>query len=132
MDIHPIQRGHVLIIPRQHYLNIMDMPEDVALHMTRLASKLTVGLTQEDSQSQFRCDGANLLWNNGRAAWQTVLHAHLHVIPRRRGDSFGFLFGLVRHMFSLLGVLPSANRQELDTIATIFHNVLSKQMKKNS
>lgn len=129
MDIHPMQRGHVLIIPRQHYQNIVDMPEDVAMHMTFLASKLTIGLTHQDSQNQFECDGANLMWNNGRAAWQTVMHAHLHVIPRRRGDSLRFIFGLVRHLFSLLGVLPPANRQELDKIAAVFHNVLSKQMK---
>ena len=129
MDINPVRPGHALIIPRKHCRNIMDMPEDVAMHMMLLASKLSVALTHADTRDQFECDGVNLLWNNGKAAWQTVLHAHLHVIPRRRGDGFGFILGILRHVLSLLGILPPANRRELDRLATIFHNVLSKQMK---
>jgi histidine triad (HIT) family protein len=138
MDINPIRPGHVLIIPRRHYQNIIDMPEDVAVHMMKLAHQMTATLTctpdssalpspQEDRG--FECHGTNLLWNNGRAAWQTVLHAHLHVIPRQRGDSLSFVVGLLRHFLSLLGVCPPAKRQELDRLASTFNKALCKHVK---
>ncbi|CAB9505444.1 Hit family protein 1 [Seminavis robusta] len=136
MDIHPIRPGHVLIIPTRHYDNIMDMPPTVAQHMMTLAHQMTAALTTRTSTSstteQFTCHGTNLLWNNGRAAWQTVMHAHLHVIPRQKGDGLGFLWGIIRHFLSLLGILPPANRQELDRLAALFRQALLTQQSKKS
>lgn len=130
MDIHPIRPGHVMIIPRQHYQNIMDMPSQVATHMMELAHQLTAAVTKDDIQDDVtKYDGVNLMWNNGRVAWQTVLHAHLHVIPRRKGDGWSFLFGIFQHLLSLMGLMPAANRNELDRLAGIFGERLTKHIK---
>ena len=81
MDINPATRGHALVIPRAHApdLHAVD-PEDlaaVALMAQRLAARARDGLG---------ADGVNLLNSNGAAAWQTVFHFHVHVIPRYEGD----------------------------------------------
>ncbi len=81
MDINPATRGHALVIPRAHAADVFAIdPEDlqaVAVVAQRLAQR---------AREQLGADGVNLLNSSGRAAWQTVLHFHLHVIPRYRGD----------------------------------------------
>jgi histidine triad (HIT) family protein len=81
MDINPATRGHVLVIPRTHArdLHAID-PDDlraVAVAAQRLASR---------ARDRLGADGVNLLNSNGAAAWQTVFHFHVHVIPRYDGD----------------------------------------------
>jgi histidine triad (HIT) family protein len=81
MDIAPATRGHALVIPRAHAPDIMSVgPEDlsaVALASQRLAAR---------AKQRLGADGVNLLNACGRAAWQTVFHFHIHVIPRYDGD----------------------------------------------
>jgi histidine triad (HIT) family protein len=81
MDIHPWTRGHALVIPREHHENLHEIPEEtlsqVAAAAKRLAGRVRDGL---------EADGVNLLNSTGRAAWQTVFHFHVHVIPRYEGD----------------------------------------------
>jgi len=138
LDIHPIRPGHSLIIPKQHYANVMDeqMPLEVSMHMMRLAHLMTVALTtngktNDDTKDDFPCHGTNFMWNNGRAAWQTVPHAHLHVIPRQKGDSGAFFLGILKHILSLLGV-PPANRNELNDLARKLNGIMTNHMKKQS
>jgi histidine triad (HIT) family protein len=81
MDINPATRGHALVIPRAHVrdLHAVD-PDDlraVAVAAQRLASR---------ARDRLGADGVNLLNSNGAAAWQTVFHFHVHVIPRYEGD----------------------------------------------
>ena len=81
MDIRPATRGHALVIPRAHVpdLHAID-PDDlraVAVAAQRLASR---------ARDRLGADGVNLLNSNGAAAWQTVFHFHVHVIPRYDGD----------------------------------------------
>jgi histidine triad (HIT) family protein len=81
MDINPATRGHALVIPRAHApdLHAID-PDDlraVAVAAQRLASR---------ARDWLGADGVNLLNSNGAAAWQTVFHFHVHVIPRYEGD----------------------------------------------
>jgi len=134
MDIHPIRPGHALIITRQHYNSIIDMPEETAMHMMRLASNLSKGLTtppQDGSTTNDfqKCHGTNLLWNNGSVAWQTVPHAHLHVIPRQEGGGLRFVLGICRFILSLMGLVRPTNRQCLDKHASSLHHRLVKQVK---
>jgi len=81
MDIQPASRGHALVIPRAHCTDVHDIdPDDlqaVALMAQDLAGRMlgTLG-----------ADGVNLLNSSGAAAWQTVFHFHMHVIPRWEGD----------------------------------------------
>jgi histidine triad (HIT) family protein len=81
MDINPATRGHALVIPREHAADVFAIdPADlqaVALAAQRLARR---------AREQLGADGVNLLNSSGPAAWQTVFHFHLHVIPRYDGD----------------------------------------------
>jgi len=81
MDISPATRGHVLVIPREHATDVHAInPEDlaaVALTAQRVAAKALRNLGAA---------GVNLLNSNGPAAWQTVFHFHMHVIPRYDDD----------------------------------------------
>ncbi len=81
MDIQPASRGHVLVIPRAHCKDVHEIePEDlraVAVMAQELATRM---------RDVFGADGVNLLNSSGAAAWQTVFHFHMHVIPRYEGD----------------------------------------------
>ena len=82
MDAAPATRGHSLILPKAHYANIYEMPEDLAADAMRLAKKMAAHMTEK-----LGCDGFNLVQNNGEAAGQTVFHFHLHLIPRYAVDN---------------------------------------------
>src|SRR5271155_3169892 len=81
MDIAPATRGHALVIPRAHSTDLLSIePEDlsaVALASQRLAAR---------AKERLGADGVNLLNACGQAAWQTVFHFHVHVIPRYNDD----------------------------------------------
>ena len=87
LDIGPASFGHALLLPKNHYANIYEMPEDVLSKAICLAK--TFG---EKLVKALRADGLNLVQNNGLAAGQTVFHYHLHLIPRYEGDDVGELW----------------------------------------
>jgi histidine triad (HIT) family protein len=82
MDLHPATEGHVLVIPRRHARDLWEVTSDDAERTMaaslKVASKIRRALAP---------DGINLFLASGPAAWQTVFHFHLHVIPRYEGDS---------------------------------------------
>jgi histidine triad (HIT) family protein len=81
MDINPATRGHVLVIPRAHAANLLEIDaEDLAATVT--AAQRVARTAVE----RFGADGVNLLNSCGPVAWQTVFHFHIHVIPRYEGD----------------------------------------------
>src|SRR5687767_7598630 len=81
MDISPATRGHLLVVPREHAKDLSEIaPEDLEA-CARMAQRLARRV-----QERLGADGVNLLNSCGEAAWQTVLHFHLHVIPRYAGD----------------------------------------------
>jgi histidine triad (HIT) family protein len=81
MDINPATRGHALVVPRRHAANLLEIePDDLAA--TVLAAQRLARLITE----RLGADGVNLLNSCGSAAWQTVFHLHMHVIPRYAGD----------------------------------------------
>ncbi len=81
MDINPATRGHALVIPRKHARDLLEIEPDelaaVAVAAQRLAARVHERLAP---------DGVNLINSCGSAAWQTVFHFHIHVIPRYEGD----------------------------------------------
>jgi histidine triad (HIT) family protein len=81
MDIHPWTRGHLLVIPREHYKNVYEI-SDEALSQVMIAAKRMAKRVKD----KFDADGVNLLNSAERAAWQTVFHFHVHVIPRYEDD----------------------------------------------
>jgi histidine triad (HIT) family protein len=81
MDINPWTRGHALVVPRVHTRNLYEIGEDELCHTAAAAKRLSVRM-----RDRLRCDGVNLLNSCEPAAWQTVFHFHIHVIPRYEGD----------------------------------------------
>ena len=81
MDIAPANPGHLLIIPKQHYRNIFDMPTEVGSKIMEAAVPLAAAL-----RKALNPDGLNLFQSNEAAGFQTVFHFHLHLIPRWEGD----------------------------------------------
>ena len=82
MDIAPANKGHVLILPKEHYDNIYDIDTATAGELFELAA-----MTARALKSVLDCDGMNILQNNGPVAGQTVFHFHMHIIPRYEGDT---------------------------------------------
>ena len=81
LDISPATRGHLLVIPRTHAADVFAIdPEDLA------AVARTGQLLARRLKERFGAAGVNLLNSSGSAAWQTVFHFHLHVIPRYEDD----------------------------------------------
>ena len=85
MDIQPVTSGHVLVMPRDHYLSLADLDPADGAQMFRVAQLAATALRH----SGLRCEGVNLLLADGVAAGQDVFHVHLHVFPRFEGDGFG-------------------------------------------
>jgi histidine triad (HIT) family protein len=89
MDIQPVNPGHLLVISNDHAASLADLDPEVGAHMFQVAQRMARALRD----SGLRCEGVNLFVADGAAAGQEVFHVHLHVIPRFRGDGFGFRFG---------------------------------------
>lgn len=81
MDIFPATRGHVLVIPRAHAADLHEVA-DADLQAAARAAKLLAGRASD----ALGADGVTVMQSNGAAAWQTVFHYHVHVIPRYAGD----------------------------------------------
>ena len=84
LDLGPASKGHALILPKGHWANIYELPDDVAGKVMVLAKKMATKMTEA-----LGCDGFNLVQNNGETAGQTVFHFHMHLIPRYKEDGVG-------------------------------------------
>ena len=82
MDISPWAKGHALVIPREHARNLYEI-SDEELNATMSAAKRLAARMRD----RLGCDGVNLLNSSEPAAWQSVFHFHVHVIPRFEGDA---------------------------------------------
>jgi histidine triad (HIT) family protein len=82
MTIGPVNPGHVLVVPKQHYSYLADMPEDVGAHCCTVAQRLAAAIRGSGP----RCEGVNIFLADGEAACQDVFHFHLHVFPLQRGS----------------------------------------------
>jgi histidine triad (HIT) family protein len=81
MDIHPGTRGHALVVPKAHATDIHDIAPDALADVARTAKRVAVA-----AKKALGCDGVNLVQSSGAAAFQSVFHLHMHVIPRYAGD----------------------------------------------
>ena len=84
LDLGPASKGHALILPKAHAANIYEISDDMAAKAMILAKKMATKLTEA-----LKCDGFNIVQNNGEPAGQTVFHFHMHLIPRYEGDQVG-------------------------------------------
>jgi histidine triad (HIT) family protein len=81
MDINPATRGHALVIPRAHTMDLLSIDADELAAVSLAAQRLAARVKQ-----RLHADGINVINSCGAAAWQTVFHFHLHVIPRYESD----------------------------------------------
>lgn len=81
LDLGPATKGHALILPKEHYADIYEIPEETIGDAMKLAKKMAGLMTDK-----LGCDGFNIVQNNGEAAGQTVKHFHIHLIPRYKDD----------------------------------------------
>lgn len=86
LDLNQGMRGHMLILPKAHYANVYELPEEKAGKAMVIASRLARAAKKGFEAAGMPLDGLNILQNNGEAAGQTVMHYHLHVLPRHGGD----------------------------------------------
>ncbi len=84
MDINPVNDGHALIIPKAHYEDVLSVSGDALAATAATVKKVAAAV-----QAALEPAGMNLLQCNGEAANQSVMHFHMHVIPRRIGDDLG-------------------------------------------
>jgi histidine triad (HIT) family protein len=105
MDIQPVNRGHLLIIPVTHAPDLAALEPDTGARMFRVGQRLTAAIRG----SGVPCEGINFFLADGEAAGQEVFHVHLHVFPRHAGDGFGLRYG------PGYGVLP--DRSALEAVA---------------
>ena len=106
MDIQPVNKGHILIVPKKHAELITEIDDETSAKMFTLAKRINIALRKSD----IRLEGVNYFLADGEAAGQEVPHAHLHIFPRFKGDGFGLAFSE-----DYRTVLPK--RTELDIIA---------------
>lgn len=114
MDIQPVNPGHVLVVPKLHFVDISDLPAETGAHLFQITQRITLSLPKTGVESE----GVDLFLAHGEAAGQEIFHVHLHVIPRYEGDGFGFRFG------PNYSNLPE--RSELDEIATQIKHEMEK------
>ncbi len=81
LDLGPATNGHALILPKEHYADLFELPKETAGEVMQLAQRMA-GLMKD----RLGCEGLNLVQNNGELAGQTVFHFHMHIIPRYPAD----------------------------------------------
>lgn len=81
LDISPLSNGHTIVIPKNHYVTLEDIPEYELSELYKTVKKIALML-----HSRLQIDGYNILQNNFEAAGQVVKHFHIHIIPRHLND----------------------------------------------
>ncbi len=81
LDMGPAAKGHTLLVPKEHYANLFEMPEELLAKTAKTAKKLA-GMLKD----KLGADGFNVVQNNAEVAGQTVFHFHVHLIPRYADD----------------------------------------------
>lgn len=111
LDIHPVTRGHLLVVPNRHFPDLAALDPEYAGPMLQAGRRLAGALRA----SPLGVEGINLHLADGVAAGQSVFHCHLHVIPRYSGDGFGFRRGFGQ---------GGGERQELQAVARALRSAL--------
>lgn len=109
----PVNKGHLLVIPKKHVSYLEDLDESTAMYVMKIVKRIAAAIRK----SKFKCEGINFFLADGEAAEQEVFHFHLHVYPRFKGDDFGFKYDESKHFVEM-------ERAELDQIANEIKNNL--------
>ncbi|WP_166254022.1 HIT family protein [Marinobacter salicampi] len=122
MDIHPLGRGHVLVVPREHGVQCTEVSAELMAHIFRVARRILVA----QRQLGWGLPGTHILLNDGAAANQTVPHIHVHVIPREKGDTLRSVARLTLHVTRIFG--QAAPRVELERQARSLRDCMMAMM----
>lgn len=109
LDIHPVQPGHVLVIPKEHAATFLDMSEQSIVFCMKAAQHLARALIQVTN-----ADGFNIVQNNGKAGGQTIDHVHIHLVPRFIDDGLASWPGQV------------LNEEKMVELGSRFREILKK------
>ncbi len=109
MDINPVHPGHVLVIPREHAADVFAVSDQAIAATARSARRVARAVREV-----VRPDGLNLLQCNGEAAAQSVLHFHVHVLPRHHGDGAPLNWSLVPGDRDEIGALAGRIAEAID------------------
>ncbi|RFZ46711.1 HIT-like protein [Mycobacterium marinum] len=90
LDIRPFTRGHTLVLPKKHTVDLTDTPPETLAQMATIGQRIA-----KAARATELADATNIGINDGSAAFQTVFHIHLHVLPRRDGDKLSVVKGLL-------------------------------------
>jgi len=90
LDTRPFTRGHTLVIPKRHTVDLTDTPPETLADMVVVGQRIA-----RAARATELADATNIAINDGRAAFQTVFHIHLHVLPRRNGDKLSVAKGML-------------------------------------
>jgi histidine triad (HIT) family protein len=107
LDTRPVRSGHCLVVPKEHYVNILDTPQDVVSKLF-----MAVQRTAKAVQKVTGADGISVFQNNGRSALQVIFHVHVHVVPRFENDGFR-----ERYVELIRPIRIAPSRDELDDLA---------------
>lgn len=83
LDIHPTNKGHVLVVPKKHSENLVDIDNETLSALIIAVKKIAAGVMQATG-----AQGFNIIQNNNEAAGQVIFHTHFHIIPRFEDDGF--------------------------------------------
>ncbi|UGQ17176.1 HIT family protein [Borrelia sp. RT1S] len=90
LDIHPLNVGHTLVVPKQHSTDALVMDDALNGKVMEVCKRIALSLKKLNSRT---CDGVNIYTAIGAEAGQIIFHTHFHVVPRFQGDNFGFIRG---------------------------------------
>jgi histidine triad (HIT) family protein len=113
LDIRPINKGHTLVIPKRHAPTLADLPLAEGAQVFAVAQRVAVAMRGEG----IGADGANVVINDGKAAFQTVPHTHIHVLPRHRRD-----------VARLASNLVLRRPRDLPAVAALLQHALGRQV----
>jgi histidine triad (HIT) family protein len=102
LDTKPLNEGHTLVIPKEHYETIYEIPEEQIAYLHRIVKRTALAVKKAT-----RADGISIFQQNGKAAGQEIFHLHVHVVPRYEGQK------LLR-----FGEIPEASREKLNQVAS--------------
>ncbi len=108
MDIRPVQPGHTLVIPKQHYVDLFDTPEQLIASTHQVTKKVAAAV-----KAATHADGISIIQQNGKAAGQDIFHLHIHIIPRFEGQKMPHF-----------SELKTVTRESLDKNATAIKQLL--------
>ncbi|MGB3301802.1 HIT family protein [Gordonia sp. (in: high G+C Gram-positive bacteria)] len=111
LDISPVTSGHTLVVPRRHSSGLADLDPAIGGKVFAVGQRIAAAMRS----GAIGADGVNLAMNDGRAAFQSVFHSHLHVVPRHTGDKVSFVKGFLTRRARDLETVAASLREAVES-----------------